>query len=338
MPPLRRVLVTGGTGFIGKVLVRSLRAVRDIDEVVLLTRDRAKSTGEVPEMDRLRFLVRDLVAPDLSDCFATPVEVVFHLAGLKLDPARPRPDSVYEQLNITASLALAAAAARAGVRHFVFFSSTGVHGETENGAQNESSPCRPANIYERTKLEAELSLERFAPSTPMAVTVLRPSNVFGPAHPSRHLLTLLRTIQRGQLVLPRRDGWTNFVGVEDVADAAVRIGLATPPSASRFRRFIVNCPLRAGDFAHAAAMALEVPPRFRRVPNPLLNAAATVADVVSWAMRRQLPVTRRKIQELTRDSFYSSQRLQAELAGWPARGLLAELQATVNSYRLDRLL
>lgn len=338
MIPKRRVFITGGTGFIGKVLIQQLLAAVQIGEVVALTRDHDKVTRVFPSNAKLRTVTADLLQTLPPECFEAPIDAVFHLAGLKLDSTHPQPNSAYQRLNHDAALGLAQAAARAGVKRFIFFSSTGVYGTTGSGRLDESSPCQPDNVYERTKLAAEHSLEQFARTTSMAITVLRPSNVFGPTHPRQHLLTLMRTIQRGWLVLPRRDGWTNYVAADDVADAALRLSLRPASATPEFQRLIANCPMRVGEFASEIAAALAVRPRFLRVPNPLLGALGAAAEGVANLTRHRLPITRRKVRELSRSDYYSSDRLQAEVSDWPRTGLRTAIQETIKCYRAGGLL
>jgi nucleoside-diphosphate-sugar epimerase len=167
----RRVLVSGGSGFLGSHVVDAL--LKSGHEVRII--DKAKSAAH-PEISH----VGDICNPD--DCAAAMqgVEVLFHLAALYRDDVRPR--SLYYTVNVDGTAQLLAAAAAAGVRRVVFASSFSVYG-LDNVQGGETSALAPVNDYGHSKQAAEkLVLEWAAASPGRSVAMVRPSVIFGPGN------------------------------------------------------------------------------------------------------------------------------------------------------------
>jgi nucleoside-diphosphate-sugar epimerase len=164
---LKDLLITGASGFIGSHLAAELER-RGIGF-------RASSVRLAPDAD-WRGAVQG-------------VKTVVHLAAL----AHERAHGDVHRINALGTQRLAQAAGDAGVRHFIFTSTIGVHGEETFGAPvTEASPFAPRSRYAESKLEAERLLAQMA----LPVTVLRPTLVYGPRNPG-NMRRLVRWVARG---------------------------------------------------------------------------------------------------------------------------------------------
>ncbi len=169
----RRVLVTGGAGFIGSHVVDALRAHGD--EVHVLD---DLSKGQVHNLpDGVPLHVADIAGGQVDKIFADiAFDAVVHCAAQTnvmrsiADPALDR------RINIHGLRDVLDAAARHGVGRFVFISSGGaIYGETPEPATELTTP-RPENPYGRHKLEGEAIVA----GAPISTISLRLSNVYGP--------------------------------------------------------------------------------------------------------------------------------------------------------------
>jgi nucleoside-diphosphate-sugar epimerase len=188
-----RVLVTGATGFTGGHLARALvkrgyhvRALarRPAQAKELETAGIEPATGTLEDRAALARAVKD-------------VEIVYHIAAVYREAGIPK--STYRAVNATAVGDLIDAAASAGVRRVVHCSTVGVHGDIEHPPANEDAPLRPGDIYQETKVEGERIARDAASRTGLAVTIARPSGIYGPG--DRRLLKLFRGVARRRFVV-----------------------------------------------------------------------------------------------------------------------------------------
>jgi UDP-glucose 4-epimerase len=174
----RTVLVTGGGGFIGSNLVRSLLESGDTVKVLdnFSTGNRANLAGldveviegELRSYERVHNAVRG-------------VEVVFHLGALGSVPRSVQDPLTSSAVNVEGTLNVLLAARDSGVRRVVYSSSTSVYGTSRERPTPESSPADPISPYGVAKLAAErycVSFSRVYES--FESVVLRYFNVFGP--------------------------------------------------------------------------------------------------------------------------------------------------------------
>lgn len=174
-------LVTGGAGFIGSHIAEAL--VRRGDRVVVLDDLSLGSVGNLAWKrpgDALGFVEGDAGDGDLVAELLPGIDVVFHHGAL---PSVPR--SVAEPVgsnaqNLDATLRLLVAARDAGVRRFVFASSSSIYGDQDAPSKHESLPPRPLSPYALQKYAAERYGQLFHQLYGTPVVSLRYFNVFGP--------------------------------------------------------------------------------------------------------------------------------------------------------------
>jgi UDP-glucose 4-epimerase len=172
-------LVTGGAGFIGSHLVRSLAAAGDTVRVL----DNF-STGRSENLAGVEGRV-EVVEGDIRDQFhvrraVAETEVVYHLAALP-SVARSVADPVAShQANVDGTLNVLLAARDSGVRRLVYASSSSVYGDTPVLPKHEEMPVSPRSPYAAAKLAGEAYCRAFARVYPLETVCLRFFNVFGP--------------------------------------------------------------------------------------------------------------------------------------------------------------
>jgi nucleoside-diphosphate-sugar epimerase len=157
-----RVLITGNMGYVGPVLVRYLRSAMPGAYIAGLDSGffaHCLTSNELPErlIDAQHFGdVRAISVADLEG-----FDAVVHLAAVSNDPMGNRFGAVTEAINHRASVAVAQAAATAGVKNFVFASSCSVYGVAGDGrARSEQDQLNPLTAYARSKIATEDSLRQ----------------------------------------------------------------------------------------------------------------------------------------------------------------------------------
>jgi nucleoside-diphosphate-sugar epimerase len=174
-----------------------------------------------PKCCQEEILVTDLAdVPAIDRVFAS-TDAIIHLAARAhiMQERAADPLSAFRKTNVDGTVALARAAATAGVRRFVFVSSVGVNGAARlTGCTRYSEEDQPAphDPYSRSKWEAEQALIEIAATTPMQVVRVRPPLVYGPSVPG-NMLKLLHLIARG-VPIPAIRNLRSFIGRANLVD------------------------------------------------------------------------------------------------------------------------
>lgn len=190
----KSILVTGGSGFLGRVLVQRL-ALEAFDLIVPL---RTLNTDLPKGVKAIRF--SDIDGQSNWREILNNVDLVVHAAARVHVMREQAPDALaaFRKVNVEGTLNLARQAANAGVKRFIFISSIKVNGEcTLAGkpftADDDPTPNDPYGI---SKLEAEQDLRALAIATGMEIVIIRPVLVYGPGVKA-NFLSMMQWLYRG---------------------------------------------------------------------------------------------------------------------------------------------
>lgn len=210
-----KILLTGGTGFIGSRLALEARE-RQMDVVVtgLVKTDAEKSRAAELQRAGVRIETGSLQDAAFARQVVTGCDSVIHLAAAQHESGVP--DRYFEDVNVTGTQALLAASRDARVRRFVYGSTIGVYGSAAQGKLDESSVPNPDNVYGRTKLAAENVVREQAGE--VQTCIVRISETYGPG--DFRLLKLFRSIDRGRfLMIGSGENRRQLMHVDDLVKA-----------------------------------------------------------------------------------------------------------------------
>lgn len=205
-----------------------------------------------------------------------------HLAGRAHRAAGSEAEALalYRAHNTEPTLALARAAAEAGVNHMIFASTSYVHGHVTRPGHPFSSetPLAPSGAYAISKAEAEEGLRRLAPELGLAVTIIRPAVVHGP-NPTANIRALLAAVRRGlPLPLGSISNRRSFLGLGNLASFLTHaLDNPPPPGAVEAWTLADSDTPSTPDFIRLLAAAANRTPRLVQFPPALLRRALTFA-------------------------------------------------------------
>ncbi|HSI07324.1 MAG TPA: NAD-dependent epimerase/dehydratase family protein [Rariglobus sp.] len=222
---IKKALVTGGSGFIGGHLVRSL--LEQGAEVVVLDNFR---TGHLSNIEGLPVRLvrgcitnREVVREAVQGC-----DTVFHMAALVSVPESMERIHECVSLNVTGLLTVLEEAAEAGARKLVLSSSAAIYGDDPEVPKREDMRPAPKSPYAITKLDGEYYCALFAATGRIETACLRYFNVFGPRQDPRSAYAaavpiFIRRAFAGKPITIHGDGaqTRDFVFVKDVVAANV---------------------------------------------------------------------------------------------------------------------
>ena len=226
---MKKILVTGGAGYIGSVLVRQLLAqgyhVRVIDSLKF-GGDALYDVLMHPHFEFQRGDIRDRA--DVQKA-VQGMDGVCHLAAIVGDPACKKFADEAREVNGEGSQLLFEAAEAAGVDRFVFASTCSNYGKMEDPGSfvHENSELRPVSLYAELKVAYEKYLLEDRKDSKMAATALRFSTVYGFSSRIRFDLTVnefTRDVAVGkELIIFGQQFWRPYCHVDDLAGACVLV-------------------------------------------------------------------------------------------------------------------
>lgn len=226
------MLVTGGAGFIGSEIVHQLVA-QGCKVVVVdnLVNGRSENLDGLPG-DRHQLVVADIRDSEPIEDLLRGTDILFHLACLGVRHSIHSPQENHE-VNATATLKLLSAARVAGVKRFVYVSSSEVFGTGRWASMNEDHSTLPTTVYGASKLAGECYTRAFYQTYAYPTVVVRPFNTYGPRchHEGDSGEVIPRFLLRcmaGHPMVIFGDGTQtrDFTYVTDIARGILQAGLA----------------------------------------------------------------------------------------------------------------
>ena len=325
-----RIVVTGATGFVGQHFVD--HALTAGHSVAALHRiESPKRARLVREMQSrgVEFHAGNVRDPASLQTAMRGADCVCHFASAFREAGAS--DEYFRAVNVAGTRNAVDTAAEQGVRRFVMCGTAGIYGKVVPGITDESAPVNPANIYERTKVEAEDVVRRRSVAHGIEYSIVRPAVVYGPR--DERLFRLFSTASKGRFPLfGAGRGRRHMVYVGDVADAALRA--CTMPGAAG-QEMIIAGP-RAAPLAEILDVLAKVAGRRSAGPRlplaPMLLLAAVVEDACRLIGVKP-PIHRRRMDFYRNDAAFDCSRAGRVLDWKPRVDLEEGFRRTLDSYR-----
>jgi nucleoside-diphosphate-sugar epimerase len=261
------------------------------------------------------------------------MDAVVHLAALLhvLDPPLSMRKE-YERVNVDGTAAIMEAAARAGTKRVVYFSTISVYGGLRGEILSEASPTRPDTFYAMTKLEAEkIILGASAAAGKVNGTVLRCGAIYG-ARLKGNYQQLVQALAKGRFI-PVGDGTNRrtILYVDDAARAAL-LAVGHPVAAGKIFNVSDGQFHTIREIISAICLALGRKPPAVSVPLGLARCVAGTLDGAAQLIGRK-PAFGARLKKYTEDVAVSSERIRMELGFAPEFDLVAGWREAITGMR-----
>ena len=316
-----QILVTGATGFVGRVLCfRLLSEGWNVRGTILASESPSALVASVEPV-----LIEPLGPGTLWSHALANVDTVIHLAARVHIMDDPASDSLtkFRMVNVEGTAKLAREAAKAGVKRLVFVSSIKVNGEETAKPYTHDSPPQASDPYGISKWEAELALRQIEAETGLEVVVVRPTLVYGPGVRA-NFLNMMKVVQRG-IPLPFASISNNrsLIYVGNLVDA-LAVCAAHPAAVGQTYLVSDGEDVSTPELIRKTASALAVSARLVPFPPSLMRLAGTLTGK-SAAVKRLLG-------SLTVDST----KIRRDLGWQPPFAMAEGLRETVEWYRRSK--
>ena len=317
-----KILVVGGSGFIGTRLVEELLRAGHyasiFDKHESADFNQLVTIGDVRDQGALNSALKD-------------IDAVYNLAAEHRDDVMP--SSLYYDVNVQGAKNLVQLAEQAGVRKIIFTSSVAVYGFTERDT-DESGEFRPFNEYGRTKLDAEKVYQEWVRKSPgRSLTIIRPAVVFGEGNRG-NVYNLLNQIASGKFIMVGNGrNHKSMAYVENIA-AFLEFALKFDPGEHIFNYAdkpdfdmntlvaLVNRKMGKGDGVGI------------RFPYWLGYLGGMFFDIAGRITGKKFPISVIRMKKFCSDTQFSSSKIQ-KTGFVPPRSLAEGLERTIQFEFLD---
>ena len=323
-----KILVTGGTGFTGSALVK--RLLQEGHQVIALDYKEGLKPQELRRLGA-EVIIGSVTDREVVERSMRGVELVFHLAAAFRELNVPQRH--YYEVNVGGTRNVLEAAAREGVRRFIYCSTCGVHGNIANPPAGEDAPIRPADYYQQTKYEAEpLVLEWHARG--LKSVIIRPAAIYGPGDPERFYL-IFRRVARG--VFPMfGDGQTYYhpLYIDNLIDASL---LCMQEGKGDGQAYLIADEeyVTIEELVKRVARALGVEVRIPHYPLWPVIVAGHVCEKICRPLRITPPIFPRRVDWYRQNRAFKIDKARRDLGYSPRVGLDEGLRRTAEWYRQE---
>lgn len=175
----KKILITGGAGFIGSHLADLLEKGNHIVILDNLSSGTRNNIAHHEGKTHIQFIEGDVRDKPLLSRICKDIDVVFHLAVQCLRLSLRDPETNHE-VNATGTINLLQASLEHAVERFVYVSSSEVYGTALHVPMSEDHPCNPMTVYGASKLAGELYTLAYHKTYGLQSIVVRPFNTYGP--------------------------------------------------------------------------------------------------------------------------------------------------------------
>lgn len=317
-----KVLITGGSGFLGRYFHNALLAAGHQVSILDLTEpawDAAPArvvVGDIRDLSAVRWA--------LTGC-----DAMLHLAGTHHDFGITR--ETFFSVNEAGARVLCAAADEVGLKSICFFSTVAVYGAAPK-PHDENAPPLPISPYGESKLAAEQVLHRWTESGDgRRCLVIRPTVVFGPRN-FANMYTLIRQVDSGLFLrVGAGHNIKSLAYVENLVEGVLYLWQRPPTNRFDVFNYVDKPDLDTRGLLSAIYQALGRRPTVFHIPLSLALIAAVPFDLLIRITGRNLPISTARVRKMCAQTKFEADKIRR--AGFqPSITLMEGIKRMVRWY------
>jgi len=323
-----RILVTGGTGFTGKALVK--RLLDDGHQVVALDYKEGLKTEELRQWGA-EVVIGSVTDKAVLEKSMQGVELVHHLAAAFRELNVP--NSFYDEVNVGGTVNALEAAFRQGVKKFIYCSTCGVHGNIDHPPGGEEAPIHPADYYQSTKYQAEpIVLDYFRKG--MKTVILRPAAIYGPGDPERFFMIYKRVAKGTFPMFGKGKTFYHPLYIDNLIDALL---LSMEEGKGDGQAYLIADEeyLEIRDLVKKVGQAMGIDVKINYYPIIPLIIAGHIFEKVCKPFRLTPPIFPRRVDWYRQNRAFNISKAKRELGYQPRVGIEEGLRLTAEWYKKE---
>jgi 2-alkyl-3-oxoalkanoate reductase len=323
-----KVLVTGGTGFTGKALVK--RLLDEGYQVVALDYKEGVKTQELKDWGAEVVIGSVTDRNAISSCMKG-VDVVHHVAAAfrELNVV----ESYYDEVNVGGTRIVLEEAYRNKVKKFIHCSTCGVHGNIDNPPGGEDAPIQPADYYQQSKYNAEpIVQEYFAKG--MQTVILRPAAIYGPGDPERFFMIFKRVATGSFPMFGSGKTYYHPVYIDNLVDAFM---LAMHEGKGAGQAYLIADEefIEIEELVKRVGKAMNIDLKIRHYPIMPLIIAGHVLEKVCKPVGITPPISPRRVDWYRQNRAFKIDKAKRDLGYQPKVGIDEGLRRSYEWYRRE---
>jgi nucleoside-diphosphate-sugar epimerase len=322
---VKKIFITGGSGFIGKAVVRRLK---DNYQLTLLLPPGEPASG----IGGVNIVRGDITRPGSLGGLMEGHDTVIHMAGAV--GYQSWKDCL--SINVDGSRNVIRKAVKAGVIRFIHMSSVSVYGRVPGITITEDQPLKKIrDPYGDTKIEAEKTIRAYAEKNRIDLTVLRPTAVYGEGD-EKFMPKLLENLRSGRFrMMGDGEQPVDLVHVADVAEA-VYLSLLRPESVRQTYNIANGKNPSWNHFLEEICGDLDIPHTARYLSYTAAYRLAGLSEFLSIFSNKPPRLSRYAVRLVGRPYNYSVQKAREELGFEPSVDLIEGMRDYVRKLQNDK--
>lgn len=327
----KKILITGGSGFVGRFLINEL--LKDKTNTILALYNSSPGPSLEEAAANLNWVKADIVKDDLTP-LVSGVDIVYHLAGYSSVSSNSSEVDLLNAVNVTGTRRVAEASTSAQVKHLIFVSSVAAC-EVSSDLVIDEINGYPVTEYGLSKKRAEELLIEGSINS-YELTILRPTSLFGENHEGSVLELVKKIQERRFLIFGSGESTTNFLYIRDFIDLLL---LVKDDRRAYGQVFIASdTPVHLSTLVKYILDALGSDLRIMKVSAAVGYIVALLFDIVSFVLQKPLPLSRRRLRAMLNQTSYTNLKVKTVMGANCKYGVKKGLLTSISNYRQQGML